>query len=581
MSKFIRHPSLFVIWLLLGIVGISFWLFRSPKLNAADKNENLSKMQAQQDPTHEKLRDKIMDEEDPATGFQSPETTETPKAEPAEPSAPEKSPDFSTGESVEDSLKLPPAEPHHPPKMSPAAKPTGYSTKQFKSDPNYGSGTYDPEKEVAIYGGKYKIPNSRPLLEWGRELYGSGPFREASDFLGRKNLIHEQFLMYGDWRTGIAYNDDGKNSFSRLATKLNLDLDLKITATERIHAFFTPLDQDGEFTRWDIGGDFPDRAQLILDPDPDALFFEGDLGRIAEGITDQRNRLDLPFAGGIMPLLFHNGIWMEDAITGFAATIPARNSPALDISNADFTFFAGFDRVDTGAIPNENKAHIFGFNSFIEACQGYWEIGYGYTEGLDEFNDFDYHNLAVSFTRRYFGHLSNSVRVISAMGQDLGGNRPYTANGVLLLVENSLITHKPSTLVPYFNAFVGLDHPQSIARNAGAGGILKNTGINFESDNLTGFPKLEDTANDTYGGAIGIEYLFNLDQQIVLEVAGLDVIGSDNDPDRKAKGAQYGVGARYQLPIANDWLIRFDTIVAARNHEDDLFGVRFEIRNKF
>jgi hypothetical protein len=136
-------------------------------------------------------------------------------------------------------------------------------------------------------------------------------------------------------------------------------------------------------------------------------------------------------------------------------------------------------------------------------------------------------------------------------------------------------------LVPYFNAFVGLDHPQSVARNAGAGGILKNTGINFESDNLTGFPKLEDSANDTYGGAIGLEYLFNLDQQIVVEVAGLDVIGSDNDPDRKAKGAQYAIGARYQLPIANDWLIRFDTIAAARNHQDDLFGVKFEIRNKF
>ena len=60
------------------------------------------------------------------------------------------------------------------------------------------------------------------------------------------------------------------------------------------------------------------------------------------------------------------------------------------------------------------------------------------------------------------------------------------------------------------NAWVGIDRPQSLARAAGAGDILKNTGINFETDGLTGFPKLDDTGRDTFGAVLGIEYLSDL-----------------------------------------------------------------------
>ena len=70
----------------------------------------------------------------------------------------------------------------------------------------------------------------------------------------------------------------------------------------------------------------------------------------------------------------------------------------------------------------------------------------------------------------------------------------------MLIAENSLITSKPSTLVPYFNVWAGFDRPQPLADDSG---LLKNTGINFETDGLTGFPKLDDTGHDTFGGALG------------------------------------------------------------------------------
>ena len=136
-------------------------------------------------------------------------------------------------------------------------------------------------------------------------------------------------------------------------------------------------------------------------------------------------------------------------------------------------------------------------------------------------------------------------------------------------------------LIPYLNAWVGIDRPQSLARAAGAGGILKNTGINFETDGLTGFPILDDTGRDTYGAALGIEYLFDLHQQIVVEVATLQDIGGNNEAGRPAKGDQYGFGIRYQLPLTRAWIARVDAMYGLRESDDDIAGIRFEIRREF
>ena len=99
----------------------------------------------------------------------------------------------------------------------------------------------------------------------------------------------------------------------------------------------------------------------------------------------------------------------------------------------------------------------------------------------------------------------------------------------MLIAENSLITSLPSTLVPYFNVWLGIDKPQPLADDSG---ILKNTGILFETDGLTGFPKLDDTGHDSFGGAIGVSYLFNLDRQIVVELARVQAFEDDGNSMR-------------------------------------------------
>jgi hypothetical protein len=473
-----------------------------------------------------------------------------------------------------------------PRQMSPDAKPAPLEPKSFGPDPSYEDKPYDPEEQLRIYGGKSAVRAPRPLLELGRPQYSGGPYDPAGTAFGEKNPTDPAFAIYGDWRTAVARNQNGGNSRNILATRLNLDVDYKLTATERIHAFFRPLDHGNTFTRCEkLAGGEKVQCRSEIDLKPETLFFEGDLGAMTSGWRGRYTSWDLPFAVGKIPLLFQNGIWLEDAFNGFAFAIPARNSRALDISNMDVTFFAGFANVDTGGVRNaagglaNGEADVYGVTTFIEANQGYWELGYAYTDGEREFDDQSYHNVTAAFSRRYGGWLSNSVRVIHNFGQRRAPGQQQTADGTLLLIESSLVTRRPLTFVPYLNLFLGKDHPQSVARDPGAGGVLKNTGINFETDGLTGFPKLDDTANNTAGGALGVQYLFDLQQQIVVEFATVQTLGEA--AERVAKGQQNAVGVRYQRNLDKQWLIRADAIIAERRNDTDIGGVRFEVRMKF
>jgi len=304
------------------------------------------------------------------------------------------------------------------------------------------------------------------------------------------------------------------------------------------------------------------------------------------GVRDEFVSWDMPIAFGLMPLVYQNGIWVDDAFIGGAFTIPSRNSRTFDITNMDFTFFVGTDKVSTPAILDragkldEAGANLYGVTTFIEALEGYIEAGYGRIDDTRSASNFSYNNATLAFTKRYGGLVSNSVRGIVNWGQNPDRSQRQTADGYVLLLENSLITHLPSTLVPYFNFFVGKDRPQSLARDAAAGGLLKNTGLSFETDGLTGFPKLDDTANDTYGGAIGVQYLFSLNQQVVLELATVQML-TQNRVGRAAQGPQYAISGRYQLPLTNAWIFRADVIAANLDKAPDVYGGRLELRRKF
>ena len=473
-------------------------------------------------------------------------------------------------------------QPTRPDSIDPRARVVPHDRSVFGPDPNYGTPVYDYQAQLDIYGAKHLNRTQRPLLELGRDLYSYGTFDRAPTPLGAHNILIPQLLVFGDLRSAAGQNTLGSVDAGRWANRLNLDLDLKLTATERVHALFRPLEDNGKFTGMDFTGDSTS-FKARSNGEPAALFFEGDLGAILGGLSGRDAPFDMPIAAGLMPLLFHNGIWIEDAFTGGAFTIPAKNSRGLGWSNFDITFFYGGDKLSNPFV-GDGKDHgqIGGVNMFVDAYNGYVEAGYAYILGADK-GGRDYNSVALSFTRRYAGLVSNSIRYIGAFG-GAGGTpgKAGDANGHLVILENSLISSHPLSVVPYLNLFAGFDTPISAARDKGAGGILKNVGLNFEGDAITGFPSLDPSGRDAVGGALGLELLgSSLSHQLVLEVATV----YPTTPSPNLLGTQYAGGVRIQQPLTNGLILRLDGMIGKRGGLapglDDIRGVRVELRQKF
>jgi len=477
---------------------------------------------------------------------------------------------------------LPPASTDH--SVDPAAKllPDAPDPSLFKPDPCY-TQPYDSAAEMEIYGGKKMIVRPQPPIQWGLRLYDYGAFTPRPTWLGQKNPIGFHFLTFGDFRVAAAYNDNGgTKGQSQLAARLNLDMDAQFTATERIHLFTRPIDKNGSFTSYLIDGPVKDKFVHHLDFNIDTLFFEGDIGAMRQGFTGQTNPVDRPFAFGRVPIITQNGVWIEDAIDGASVSFTARNSPKYDISNFDVMFFAAINNVTTDADPG-NKARVLGMAGFADLLRGYLEYGVGYLDA--DVHGHSYVNATAAFSKRYRGRVANSVRLIGNFGQKgVGGVK--TADGALLLIENSLVPRRhfgfdvsafnPLNFVPYFNFFAGFKTPQSLARGGDSGGVLRNTGLAFESDGMTGYPTLDAKAHDTYGGAVGVEYLFGLDRQIVIETATVQRRGNSALP-----GSEHSISVRYQHPFTPRWILRMDAMKGFRQRQNDIFGARVELRCKF
>jgi hypothetical protein len=466
------------------------------------------------------------------------------------------------------------------PCFDPRAQASPYSSDDFAPRPLCDQ-PYNACDELNVYAGKHLNPTQRPLIELGMPLYDTGPVPPPSLECGPTNPSVKKFYLYGDYRAAAAYIQQNGEDKGVLANRLNLEWDYWITSTERFHVFTGPFQRDNDFQRIEFKdghSKFFDELDLF-DGDTDTAFFEGDLGYMLGGWTGQYAPFDMPITVGLIPLVFQNGVWLNDAFVGAAATIPARNSAWLDWSNFDITFFTGFDQLTSPAFDNETAGvHVFGVTSMIDAYDGYVEIGYARVEDSTQIGR-NYNNVGVSYTRRYFNLVSNSLRAIGNAGQS-GPTDDRTADGVLLIAENSFLTPWPYNVIPYVNTWVGINSPQSVARAGAAGGVLFNEGILFESDNLTGYPTLDATANDTYGAAVGVDLLSpNFAHQLILEAAVVQVF--DDAVDRNAPGNQYGIGTRYQVPISNASLLRFDVMHGWLNGTDDITGARAEYRWKF
>ena len=194
-------------------------------------------------------------------------------------------------------------------KMSRIAKPTQYNSSAFKPDPQYQEQAYDPQAQRDIYGKKRAVNTTRPMLELGRPYLRVGAYEPG---------LPLRFMVYGDLQTGVGMNSRGDESQQLLGLRANLDLDLKITSTERVHALIRPLDTGNQPSQIRLDQEDNDDGivhiyQRCLESDCTTLeSFDELFGNLfLEGEVS-----NLPIALGKIPHLLQNGVWLYDAYIG-------------------------------------------------------------------------------------------------------------------------------------------------------------------------------------------------------------------------------------------------------------------------
>lgn len=455
-----------------------------------------------------------------------------------------------------------------------------YRATAFKPDPFYDNREYDERSQLGIYGDKSPVDTPRALLELGYPIYQKGPIPEASYWLGKNNPVTSQFSVYGDLRFSAVSLGE---SDSTISADMNLEVDWKLTGTERIHLSLSPLrdEEAGEFTRIEsLDGEEESGTEFNLKAD--GFFFEGDIGSITGGFSDEPHSWNMPFAFGKIPLEFQNGYYLDDAITGAAIAVISRNSPKLNISNYDVSLFAGIDDVDQ-AFPDDS-ATIVGVSAYLDAHSGHWEIN----AGASSSDTADFTAIAVGFTKRYGSWLSNSLRVLNSSGSFTDAAPPTQdddlLSGTLVVIESSLITANPSTYIPYLNIFAADGSPQQLA---GKNNILEKVGITFESNPVTLFSGIDPVARNNAGLAIGLEYLFKLDQQFIIELGYSDILDDTNTTSpAEINDTNLALGLRYQKNINTSWAYKIDFVHVDLGENgvgepEDSTHTKFEIFTKF
>jgi hypothetical protein len=277
-----------------------------------------------------------------------------------------------------------------------------------------------------------------------------------------------------------------------MAPELNLDVNLQLTAQQRIHALFRPLDQgNGRPTVYQ----WPDNAGWTVraDGEPAAIWYEG---QPFNWLTPRDSfPLDVSVAGGRLPLFFHNGLWFDNIIDGFA--LAKLNLQVGNLSNLGVVYFLTRGQTQGGTTPaerREERKNVTGLVTYVDWSAYHVEASWAlaYDNGSRRFEeDLDRHFWGVSVTRT-FGDAGVSLRLLGNTGNDSRGA------GVLFVVETAKGFDGWRV---YANGFVGSDNWLPVSEQ---GSRTNRLGILFTQDRLLPFPGLRGFASDSLGGVVGV-----------------------------------------------------------------------------
>jgi hypothetical protein len=371
--------------------------------------------------------------------------------------------------------------------------------------------------------------------------------------------------------------------------QLDLQLNLQLTATQRVFALLRPLEHgDRRPTLYRFGDH--DGWTGRFQGEPEALFYEGQPFNWLS--PNDRWPLDVTVAGGRIPFTLHNGLWFDNFFDG--VSIAKNNIQLGALSNLNVLWFLTRGQTQPGLTLDardrlEQEKNLTGVDLnadwgeyFVEAS---WAVAYDNGKVRDGRQDLDRHFWALSVTRTLSSDDGVAFRAMgSTPNATAGAGELFALEGQYGLWDTLLYGTVFGATADWL--------PPSVQ-----GSPLDREGILFAFDRLVATPQLNPRASDTVGGVVGDvlnprgcvtvtpEFGWLVDEhrngvnqvgagvQLQVDLAHLLIPGDGTAPMVR-RGLLYGALARLTLVG-----IRNDDNVAARGQYD--YGINVELIYEF
>jgi hypothetical protein len=251
-----------------------------------------------------------------------------------------------------------------------------------------------------------------------------------------------RFITHGSYEVFGLFIEQGGTRQDSVGHQLIVDLDLRLTGTERAHVQFRPLGRrntGGSFFRLDDPTGYDDNSTGI----PDRWWIEGEFYSLFGGlIDDQFTPLDYHITVGKVPYAVHNSLLINDEVTGVIVNKNTLLIPPL--SNLNLQGFYFFDDVDT-ATPRSTE--LVGMHASADWRNAFIEATIAYVSHSDD-SSFDSRYAAASATQ-FFGPVTLAGRALFK-----GGDASGTGDGALFVAESNLTRLAPHEV----SCVTGIEH---------------------------------------------------------------------------------------------------------------------------
>ena len=357
------------------------------------------------------------------------------------------------------------------------------------------------DEELWNHGGSYLYSPEGDRLNWPDEHAGNHfdvlrlpedwvepkPWTLFSEFLGADPIYtrpwaqwpgpagylwDKRLVGYGRLSLiGLSFEQSNQRQ-DAFAQQLLLDVDLRLTGTERFHVQFRPLGRDntgGSYYQFNSPSGYVDNFAGA----PQRYWFEGEVASLLGSYLSPFTSLDLNFAVGRFPVALQNNLLINDEFLGAAL---AKNNVYLGpLSNLNVQLFCGLNDVSAFA---DSDGQLYGVSAQADHRKAFYELNYVFLRH-DSDSGRDAHFAGLSRTQ-FYGPVSVAGRALFKWGDEggRGAGQLFTleSNWTRAFDENLFHIDKG---VFYGNAFLVTKGWNSIA-----GGNFNQLRSSFETNPL-------------------------------------------------------------------------------------------------